>query len=106
MLYQFSDHLQFFEYTLGVGCVFQFICQILPGPVFVVLAVSPQARVRNIVHHALVGYPHFGFVLPVAQRQLRLTYRLHVFLRCHKLIERPLQQNFYLGKVNPNLYAE
>lgn len=40
--------------------------KVLPGPMLVVLAIAPKATAGYVVNYPFIGYPYFGFILPVA----------------------------------------
>ncbi|MEY4930410.1 MAG: hypothetical protein RI909_1134 [Bacteroidota bacterium] len=71
VLLQYADYFEFLKYFFGVGCIFQFIGEILPGPMFIMLSFQPQSGGSDIIHISAISYPHLIFVLPIAQSKLR-----------------------------------
>ena len=64
------NYRKFIKNLLGVGRIRQLGCQVLSGPMLIMLAVSPQSRSANVVYQMFVSHPNFRLVLPVTQGQL------------------------------------
>lgn len=71
--FQPSYHFHPREDLSSMGSRFQFIRKVLPGPVFIMLPVSPKPAVGNIINKTTVGNPCFRAVLPISEGQLGKT---------------------------------
>lgn len=67
---QFSNHFKLIEYFFGMRRVFQLIRKILPRPMFVVLAVSPEPRRSYLIDQAIKRYPNIRFILSITESKL------------------------------------
>lgn len=67
---QLSDDFKLVENFIGVWGVFQFIGQVLSGPMFVVFSTSPQPGCCDIVNQSAESNPNFRFILSIPQGQL------------------------------------
>ena len=70
LFFQFSNDFKLIEYFFGMWGIFQFVREILTGPMLIVLAVSPQTRGRYLVDQAIERYPNVGLVLSVTESKL------------------------------------
>lgn len=50
--------------------IFELVSQILPRPVFIMLAVSPESGSCHIVDNTPKGHPDLGFILSVPEGEL------------------------------------
>lgn len=56
-----------------MGCIPEFFCEVLTGPVFIMHAPAPKSAVAHIVNLSLERNPDFRTILSVSQRQLRFA---------------------------------
>ncbi len=70
LIHKPAYHIEFVENRFGMWGIFQFGGKVLPGPMFVVHTLSPQAAAAHVVYQSFVGYPYFLHVLPISQGQL------------------------------------
>ncbi len=61
-----------------VGCVGEFLCEVLFGPVFVVHAAPPESAFGDVVDTALISDIDLLFVLPVVEGELVTFELFHV----------------------------
>lgn len=50
--------------------VFELMCQILSGPVFIVHSIAPKATLCNVIYESFIGHPYLRTILSVSERQL------------------------------------
>ena len=67
---QFSNDFKLVEYFFSMRSIFQFIGKILPGPMLVVFAISPEPRRSYLVNQTIKRHPNVRLILSVSKSKL------------------------------------
>ena len=59
-----------FKYLLRMWSIFQFFCQILSGPMLVMVAIAPKPAIGQIIDEPFISNPNLWLILSVAERKL------------------------------------